>query len=239
MLYRLLCCSDTHGRRPPALDEAGATAWLHAGDVTDGPSAVADDDSDPLHDPLRAPVARWFADRTIPVFVVAGNHDTVDDFHAFRAATDATRRVRPVAERLFVAGVGWHGERYFELPLESDLRAVCDQVDRQARRLVMPRDRVILLTHYPPRLPGMRAVERDVPSGGVWYDCVRELAEALRPVAVVQGHVHAWAGTSQEATLGGSPTVVFHPGRIGGSLLVDTATGQVSVGWPTAEDRTT
>ena len=75
-------------------------------------------------------VARWFADRTTPVHVVAGNHDTADEFGAFRTATDLTGRVLPVAERLFLAGVGWHGERYFELPLESDLRAVCDRVGR-------------------------------------------------------------------------------------------------------------
>jgi Icc-related predicted phosphoesterase len=231
VIHRLLCCSDTHGRLPPALDEAGATAWLHAGDVANGPELVADG-SDPLADPLREPVARWFASRPIPVVLVRGNHDTADDFGAFRVAGDATGKVVRLADGLVVTGVGACGERYFELPLESDLRAVCDSVKRQAARLVMPSDRLVLLTHYPPRLPGMRAIERDVRDGGLWYDCVRELAETLRPVAIVQGHVHSWQGTSQTVTLGGANVLIFHAGLIGGTLVVNCESGGVEIEWP-------
>lgn len=227
----MLCCSDTHGEVPPVLDDANATAWLHAGDVADGPSAV-EDESDPLDDPLRAAAARWYTTRPVPVFVVRGNHDVTDDLGAFAAATDVTGRVSRLADGLWVAGVGWGGERYFELPLESDLRAACDDVERMARRLVMPRDRVVLLTHYPPRLPGMRSVDRDPPNGGLWYDCVRELAESLRPAAVVQGHVHKWAGTSQTVTLGGANVLVFHPESTGGILLVNASDGIAGMEWP-------
>jgi Icc-related predicted phosphoesterase len=231
MVYRLLCCSDTHARVPPPLDESGATAWLHGGDVADGPTLV-NDGSDPSADPLRAPVTKWFADRPIQVVLVKGNHDTVDDFNAFREAGDASGRLVKVADRLFVAGVGWACDLYFGLPLECDLQHVCDAIRRQARRLVMPSDRVVLLTHYPPRLPGTRPVARDVQDGGLWYTCVRELAEELLPVAIVQGHVHSWQGTVQTVNVGGVDTVVFHPGRRGGTLVVDVPTGSVSVEWP-------
>ncbi|HEX8912833.1 MAG TPA: metallophosphoesterase [Humisphaera sp.] len=232
MTHRLLCCSDTHGQLPPVLDETGATAWLHGGDVADGPT-LSGDDSSPFADPLREPIARWFASRPVPVLAVRGNHDTADEFHAFRSADDVTGRVVKVADGLFVAGVGWHGGWYGELPRESDLRPVCDAVERHVRRIVMPSDRLVLLTHYPPRLPGMREMERDVRDGGTWYDCVHELAEATSPVAVVQGHIHQWAGTSQTVELGGWAVTIFHPGRSGGTLCVDRARGGgVTIEWP-------
>ena len=137
MNYRLLCCSDTHGQLPPALCEQGATAWLHGGDAMHGPAAVDDDEPiDPLLDPLRAPIARWFMERPIPVYIVRGNHDIADDFAAFQHASDVGGFVRQIAPRLFVAGIGWHGEKYFELPRESDLEPMCQQVIRQATRLV-------------------------------------------------------------------------------------------------------
>jgi Icc-related predicted phosphoesterase len=125
------------------------------------------------------------------------------------------------------------GERYFELPNESDLCEVCDTVAKRAGRLLGPSDRLVLLTHYPPRLVGMRELERDPPNGGLWYDCVRELAETLHPIAIVQGHVHSWAGTSQEAELDSRSVTVFHPGRAGGTLLVDVGLGAAGIEWPT------
>ncbi|QOV88845.1 metallophosphoesterase family protein [Humisphaera borealis] len=234
MIYRLLCCSDTHTEVPPNLDEASATAWLHAGDVVEGPEIVGDD-SDPLQDFLRAPVARWFKERPLPVFVVKGNHDTVDDVHAFRHANDVTGRVVRIAESLVLAGIGWCGETYYELPLESDLRGPCDSVLRAANRILMPSDSLILLTHYPPRFPGMRELTRDVPNGGVWYDCVRGLVAELRPTAVVQGHVHSWAGTSQVVRIEDRDTTVFHPGKLGGILQVDTVCRTAEVSWPSCE----
>jgi Icc-related predicted phosphoesterase len=167
----------------------------------------------------------------VPVFAVRGNHDTVDEYRAFRSADDVTGRVAKLGDGLYVAGVGWRGELYYELPTESDLRSVCDAVERHSRRLVMPSDRLVLLTHYPPRLPGMREIERDVRDGGTWYDCVRELADAIRPVAIVQGHVHRWSGTSQTVEVAGRPVLVFHPGRHGGALLIDEGTGEASVVW--------
>jgi Icc-related predicted phosphoesterase len=215
------------------LDEVRATAWLHAGDAMHGPAAVeAEDAVNPLRDPLRAPVARWFKERPIPVYIVKGNHDIADDFGAFRHGSEVSGVVRQIAPKLYVAGVGWCGEKYFELPLESDLESMCAQVIRQATRLVRNSYHLVLLTHYPPRLPGMREMERNPRNGGLWYDCVRELAATLRPAAIIQGHAHGWSGTSQSVDLGGKSVVIFHPGRIGGTLLLEMETGAVEVEWP-------
>lgn len=231
MIHRILCCSDTHAELPPQLDESEAIAWLHGGDVVDGPTLVGDD-ADPLDDPLRAPTARWFTDRRVPVFIVRGNHDTADELRAFQNGRDITGDVVRIAAELCVAGVGWTGERYFELPLESDLKTVCDAVRRNAARVLTPDDHLVLLTHYPPRLPGMRELQNDPPNGGLWYDAVRELMEELPVVAVVQGHVHRWERSSQTVTYGGRDVLVFHPGRRGGVLLVDVATGSAACEWP-------
>ena len=227
MRYRLLCCADTHGRPPPSLSEEGAAAWLHAGDITDGPTAV-EDGSDPFLDPLRADVARWFQGRVLPVFAVRGNHDAVDDFGAFRSASDVTGIVLPIGPGLFVAGVGWHGEYYFELPLEADLQAVADSVRRQALQKLRPHDRLVLLTHYPARIPGMYHVSGDA---GVWYDSVRALIEDLRPQAVVYGHMHQWAWTSRQLSVGGREVLLLNPGREGAFLTVDVETATAEVEW--------
>jgi Icc-related predicted phosphoesterase len=56
---------------------------------------------------------------------------------------------------------------------------------------VMPGDSLILLTHYPPKLPELPCEE--VPRHWV-YRCVADLVDELEPIAVVQGHVHQWFG---------------------------------------------
>lgn len=218
---------------PPGIDENEAVAWLHAGDVNNGPT-TAGDGSDPLEDPLRCDAARWFVTRRVPVFVVKGNHDGVDDFHAFSRATDLTGRVVQVAPRLYVAGIGWHGERYFELPFEADLRPVCDAVLRQARRLVMPRDRVVVLTHYPARYPEVNEVAGDRDGAGVWYDCVRQVVEELRPLVIVQGHVHRWARTAFCVSVGDRQVLAVFPGPTGAVVTIDTETGAAQHEWTEA-----
>jgi Icc-related predicted phosphoesterase len=228
--YRFLCCSDTHGRPPPEVDEAGATAWLHAGDANNGPTS-AGDGSDPLDDPLRRDTARWFTTRHVPLYIVRGNHDGVDDYKSFTPATDLTGRVVPIAPRLWLAGIGWHGERYFELPFEADLRKVCDAVLHQARRLVMPSDHVVLLTHYPARYPKVREVEGDRDGAGVWYDCVRDVVDALRPLVILQGHVHRWARTAFTVPAGDRQLLALFPGPTGAVVTVDVESGSATHEW--------
>ena len=225
MTHRLLCCSDTHGEMPPSLDEAGAVGWLHAGDICNGPDIV-ESDTDPTDDLLLAPVARWVEERRDRLWIVPGNHDVADVYHAFQGDAPISGRIIRLAENLCVAGIGWHGEKYYDLPLERDLTPACESVLRQARRLLSRRDHLILLTHYPPRFPGTRDVPNDRDGCGVWYDCVRHLVEELKPVAIVQGHNHRWFGTSHRVALSNREILILNPGPTGCILEIDSASGE-------------
>lgn len=227
-IIRLLCCSDTHGQVAPAIDETGATAWLHAGDIANGPD-VFDEmaESDPMIDPLLAPVAEWFAARTLPAYAVRGNHDIVDCYRVFATDRDINGRVKKLCDGLWLAGVGWNGERHIELPTERDLQSVCDDVRRQARRIVERSPNWILLTHYPPKYEGSFDASLYAGQSGVWYDAVRELADVLKPILIVVGHNHRWFG--QQATIqraDGSTTIVC-PGPEG--CVVDIDLGRLNV----------
>lgn len=219
---RLLCCSDTHGRRPPPLDEDGAIAWLHAGDVESGPDVDASMlEVDPRLDPLLAPVATWFDSRPIPVHLVRGNHDCVDVYRAFDAGRDVGGRVVPLAPGVWLAGLGWHGERYFELPTDSDLMSALTSLERQLRRLAGPGDAVVLLSHYPLRADEARPAH---PMNAEDSAGIRAFVDRVRPALVVEGHVHHRAGTSIAlAHDDGRLTWVVNPGRAGCVVEIDVA----------------
>jgi Icc-related predicted phosphoesterase len=224
MRHRLLCCSDTQGKLPPPLDETGAIAWLHGGDVCNGPDVV-DIETNTREDLLRSPGARWFSDRKLPIHLVSGNHDTVDVYHAFTIFGDLSGRIVPIAENLFVAGIGWHGEKHFELPYERDLEPICQSVVRQAAQLIFGRDRVILLTHFPPRFRGLYDVPNDVDGAGIWFECVRSVVDLLEPIAVVQGHKHTWWGATHRVQLATRQCLILNPGPTGCVLEIDDDTG--------------
>ncbi len=220
---KLLCCADTHGRQLPAKDETTSIAWLHAGDVENGPDVDRHaSDIDPRTDPLLAPVADWFETRSTPVYAVRGNHDCTDAFGAFQSGRDVTGRVVPLAPKLWLAGIGWHGDRYFDLPRESDLESVCHDIARQARRLVLANDNVVVLTHYPPKAGDFRDARDHPGESGIWYRCIRELVSELKPVLVIEGHNHRWANTSYEIKHPcGQSTFVLNPGRTGSVVELD------------------
>jgi Icc-related predicted phosphoesterase len=220
MGYRIICCSDTHGKIPPQIDETGAIAWLHGGDVSNGPD-ILDLETSVEEDFLLAPVSRWFVERSIPVHLVSGNHDIEDVFRCFSRCGDLSGKMVKLADRLFVAGIGWHGERYYELPLEADLAPVCQSVIRQGLRILTSQDRLILLTHYPPRFSNTEHVENDRDGGGVWYDCVKSVVELLEPIVVVQGHNHNWFRRTHLVQLNRRPVLILNPGPTGCVLTVE------------------
>jgi Icc-related predicted phosphoesterase len=222
MNYRLLCCSDTHGEAPPNFDDATATAWLHAGDLYEGPSLVChDEDATPLPgDPIAEVFLSWARSRRAPVYAVQGNHDVADPYGWFAAVSDVSGRVERLGDDLLLVGVGWHGGVYFELPGESDLETVCERVRRQVRREARQGDAIVLLTHYPPLLPGLfpprKGRTASAADGG--SVSIARLVDELKPVAIVQGHEHRWAGLSGRH----GASLVICPHRTGMEMIVDT-----------------
>jgi Icc-related predicted phosphoesterase len=227
----LLCLSDTHDRLPPVIDQPGVVAVLHAGDFCSGENQEAirraGSNAQDMREWVfghRHRVRQWLDQCRVPIYAVRGNHDVADTWGFFAAANDVTGRVMELVPGLFIAGIGWIGERYYDLPLERDLDLVCQAIWRQAMRQVGHDDRLILLTHYPGRLPP--AGQGPTPPPDAAFHCIAQLIETLHPEAVVQGHVHSLSGRSWWHPLASGKTLVVNPGSTGGLLTVNAATGQ-------------
>jgi Icc-related predicted phosphoesterase len=127
-------------------------------------------------------------------------------------------RVVQVAPKLFVAGIGWSGENFYDLPTSYDMKQICASVLKDALVKMSAGDQSIILTHYPPWIDEVygKVATYELVEGWM-YDCVREVAEAIRPLAVLSGHVHQLFGASAmwEGTL------LVHPGSVPGILTVD------------------
>ncbi|MGC4115832.1 MAG: metallophosphoesterase [Myxococcales bacterium] len=221
-VHRLLCCSDTHDRLPPALPEDGAAAWLHAGDVYEDPRfggeqlpAAAD-----WQDPDHPDVAAWAETRKVPVFGVRGNHDFADPFRFFASGRNLSGRAVRLAKDLVLAGVGWAGDDVCP-PFDRELAEVCAHVAGAVDRVRVDGDRIVLVSHYPGRVPGLFP---DDPFGRLsdfCFPCVTELVLAIEPVVVVQGHIHQWAGHQAKLKLaGGRTTLVVALGPAGAVVEV-------------------
>jgi Icc-related predicted phosphoesterase len=211
-------CSDTHGYLAPTFDAASVSAVLHAGDLYDAAESRPELSRDPM--------GPWLAACTVPVFLVRGNHDYWDRLEIFERHEDVTGRIVPIAPGLFVAGVGFAPREFYDLPGETDLKPICRDVLRLARRMIGTSDKVVLLTHYPANLPGVYS-EHEA-SEGEAFDCVRELIEELGPIAVIQGHVHEWFGQTHVVQMSGRPVLLVNPGPLGGVLQIDMDGGRAS-----------
>ena len=200
-MIRIACCSDSHGCPPEAVDETDILAWLHAGDLINGDDAHS----------LQA-ILPWIRARQIPIRMVRGNHDCALTGRGFHDM-DISGRVVQLRDGLFVAGVGWTSRVYYEVPGESDLEPICRSVARQALRMVMPHDRLVLVTHYPPALGGL--FEPAFTDAGHAFACVRQLVEEVCPLVIIQGHVHEWFGKTATVDLRGQPCLIVNPGPRG------------------------
>ena len=154
-------CSDTHGEALPLWNGAKLDAVLHAGDVYDAPTLIEDDND---------PIPRQSVESVgVPVLAVRGNHDFRDPARFFQAADDLSGQLRMLLPGLWIAGIGFAPERHYDLPGESDLESQCRNLSRRARREVTQGEKLILLTHYPPKLPELPCDE--VPENWT-YRCV-------------------------------------------------------------------
>jgi Icc-related predicted phosphoesterase len=192
MPIRLLCCSDTHDRLPPALPEADATAWLHGGDVYDLPGFTKAPPG--LSDNAHPDVDAWARRRSIPVYTVRGNHDYADPYDFFIPERNVSGRVVRLGEHLLLAGVGFAYSRTLIPPLEAELEEVCVRVQRHLAQEQLPGDRVVILSHYPMRRPGLFPEKSWERLTSLCFQCVTSLVEVVRPVLVIQGHLHEWHG---------------------------------------------
>jgi Icc-related predicted phosphoesterase len=229
MQYRLMCCSDTHGKAPPVPQGAPVHAWLHAGDAYEGPT-IAHDDEEPLPgDPIAEPMRAWLRTCGAPIYGVHGNHDVADPYGWFGSIEAVDRRVARLAPRLVIVGIGWNGEKYYELPGESDLQRVCNSARRQVLRLTLPSDRIVLLTHYPPRMPGLFPMKHSTATEP-GSEAVANFLREVRPVLVVQGHEHFWFGRTADVELeGGRRCLIVNPGASGMLVVVDLDAGRARV----------
>src|ERR1017187_5221659 len=91
-----------------------------------------------------------------------------------------------------------------------DLESVCASVLHIARRKLFARDHCILLTHYPAEIPQSCTEPQ--------FHCLHDLVIVLKPLVIVQGHLHALFGTQW---LSPSGSLVINPGPTGGTLSID------------------
>ena len=210
-MHKFLCCSDTHGQLPPAVKDQSITAVLHAGDFFGMGKKQAQ----------ACRLQEWAAACPVPVLRVKGNHDCAPWGQLLEGCGhDISGQVVRIAPGLHVAGIGWAGEQYFDLPTEEDLKAVCDKALASARSTMKPGDRCVLLTHYPANLSEVFPSDGSDKTGVFWH-CLRELIHALRPLAVIQGHVHGLFLSQGQYTFNGGCTLVAYPGPEGGILAYD------------------
>lgn len=207
---RLFCFSDTHQKALPECMPA-PDAWLFGGDLYNRPgSGLTAEDVE-----FRRVVGAWSAAHPEPIYAVKGNHDLHDRANFFNSSIDLTDgTIRHLGDDLFVAGVGWLGKQFFDLPQEADLAGCCRRIEDEWAHLG-GRRRLILLSHYPPNdrsvIPYMGE------SDGFFFNCIRDLIHDLKPMVVIAGHSHVHFGLVTRI----ENSVVVFPGRSGRLLTMD------------------
>lgn len=190
--------SDTHGA--PARLPADQDWILHAGDLYNRRRNRRG------REPKNSIDKRWDVDN---LCIVHGNHDCDDPVGIFNSR-GITGSIKQLADDMYVAGLGWHGQYYYDLPTESDLKDVASHVVRRAIVSVPNGARLILLTHYPALMPELFPYQGD--ARGWMYQSVTDLIATLSPMLVVQGHVHDLFGTAGKYKLHNGETTVVNPG---------------------------
>lgn len=225
MVYKFACCSDTHAGPLPKIETDGLTAWLHAGDLYN----LGDLHNDMLRNtplPTMEEMREQIKAKNLPFYVVRGNHDCSDISFLFRQNNEVTGRCVRIADDLLLVGLGWTGWKYYDLPRNMDMESVCHKAQLEFESIKKDGDKVIMLTHYVPWFNG-QIFQCDGEVAGWAYECIAQLMEIVRPMAVIMGHVHQLFG--QQVTYNGTNTVslVVSAGPKGGILTIDTTASSV------------
>ena len=232
-MITVACVCDTHGAVPPPLDQSSkgqVAAWLHAGDIYDR----GDRSRQKAPTTKALEVRDWIKGKKVPVFSVAGNHDCNENASIFAVSHNATGDCLRVPDsRIWVAGIGWSGERFYDLPRERDVAEVCVKTMNEIVRRSQAGDKFIVLTHYMPWFP--RAFSFSGNREGWAFDCIAELVREVKPLAVVFGHIHELFGRqvpyaehalTDKGDLNTLKTLLVCPGPKGGHLHIDIDAGQ-------------
>ena len=219
--HALLVCTDTHTRmRLPDIDSAQALAWLHGGDFymrrgeSRGKRPVGSEGIKGFG-AKKAAMEAWLTRTRVPVYAVRGNHDVRDPWGFFKACHDISGSVAQLTGSLYVAGIGWYADQFFQLPSEGDLDAVCEVLAEQLRGRRDAVHSLIVLSHYP--------AQTDLCPG---YACINALLAEFKPLVLIQGHIHeAFGQQSLLAWADGTQTLVVNPGPRGGVLTVQPEAG--------------
>lgn len=187
---KFFCLSDTHAQRPEnAVRRLDGQVILHAGDFYNEGVARAHPDWDDV-------LSRN------DILMVRGNHDCVktDLLDAHDLTMGLCR-----AGNVWVVGLGWCGHRYCDLAPEPLMTKHVLFLLDACSKVMSSGDRSVLVTHYPPACQMIRYRE------GFSYKAIASLVEALRPMAVVAGHLHSMSGR----TVYHADAPVFFPGHKG------------------------
>ena len=226
---KIICCSDTHGKSPDLPVQQGVAAILHGGDFYDGRilryAAGREACEEGVAEIRRITDVRWLAEVKVPVYAVKGNHDVADPLGIFAQVEDITGRVVELAPNLLLAGIGWSGQYFFDLPTEFDLEAVCQKIRRALAQRSTHSARLILLTHYPGCFPELFS-DRQIHASW-WYQTIRKFIHEVKPMLVVQGHLHEHFGTGGVVDADGSRCLIINPGTKGVVVDIDLVTGEL------------
>jgi len=230
VIWRAFCCSDTHGKVPPTYREDLCKAALHAGDFYDRTGAK-------IYGVAHWQAAAWLnAEQGMKewaargqAYFVKGNHDCGDPLKIV-GDKDVTGKVvellppGPVGisghsgERvggrpgLWLVGLGWTGEKYYELPTDRCMSKVCADALSACAKAMRQGDHSIVLSHY--CCPSFKD-KHDM--AGYAYEAIGDVVAALKPLAVVLGHQHGMFGKQLRD---GDGTLYVYPGPCGGYLGV-------------------
>lgn len=199
---RVVVVSDTHGRHGKLPPLPGGDVLIHAGDFTARGAAEE-----------VAPFARWLAslEQYKHKLVCAGNHELCLDASysgSGLAALRCERELKSGAARaagvtyLKNAGITIDGVSFWASPMTPRFGpwafAHEDAAQARAEWARIPEGTDVLITHGPPR--GIL----DLCWNGARAGCeeLRKRVDALRPAAMVFGHIHEAAGVhTQDDTL--------------------------------------
>jgi Icc-related predicted phosphoesterase len=213
----LFCLTDTHGKAPPSIPPK-TDLVLHAGDFYNrlggNIKGLSKMDSQKVLNNEQS-LTKWYKSLKCPANFVKGNHDTFDPYQ-ITSKNDATGFVSQIAPKLFLIGLGWSGNVFYELPTNDIMNKICADVLRQCCFKMKDGDMSIVLTHYAPLVPPLTGEPGN--KEGWAFQSIRDVLNSVKPILCVCGHLHDVLGTKFYY----NNTLIDFPGKEGSFYELDT-----------------